>query len=140
VKNLALAFQMYLADNDDAFPAAVSWRPLLEGYLKNDAVLVCPGAEDGRGYYAYNASLSGRTVDDLGRPERVVIAFETDAARSLSGGPELLPEEPRHLGGDNYAFADGHATWSARQSMQTADRGEGVWQKQPVADYVWGVD
>ena len=137
VRNVALAFQMYLADNDDAFPATASWRPLLEGYLKNDDVLVCPEAEDGRGYYAYNSALSGRTLNDLERPEGVVIAFETDAARMLSGGPELLPEEPRHLGGDSYGFADGHASWSRRESVQTEDQAEPVWQKRPVGDMVW---
>ena len=47
------------------------------------------------------------------------------------GGPELLPEVPRHLGGDLYGFADGHVQWLPRRKNP-----DGTWAKEPEADWV----
>jgi prepilin-type processing-associated H-X9-DG protein len=41
-------------------------------------------------------------------------------------------EEPRHLGGDNYGFADGSARWLRRKQLP-----DGTWAKEPEADVIW---
>ena len=50
------------------------------------------------------------------------------------GGPELLPDEPRHYGGDNYGFADGHTVWLPRKKSP-----DGTWAKEPEAEVRWEV-
>jgi hypothetical protein len=49
MKNVALALQMYLADNNDAFPPSGEseevWR-ILDEYVKNRSVFMRPGTED----------------------------------------------------------------------------------------------
>jgi hypothetical protein len=55
--------------------------------------------------------LSGSAMDD---PATYLVIFESDLGGSVSGGPEALAAKPRHLGGDNWGFADGHAKWFTR--------------------------
>jgi len=51
----------------------------------------------------------------------------------MAGGPELLPDEPRHMGGDNYGFADGTVKWLARKKLP-----DGTRAKAPDADWlIW---
>jgi prepilin-type processing-associated H-X9-DG protein len=53
-----------------------------------------------------------------------------------AGGPELLPDEPRHLGGDHYGFADGHVEWLPRKLLGVTWLGNRTWAKEPDADWV----
>jgi len=117
VKSLARAVQMYLADNDDVFPDAGNWCEALRPYAKNDEVFICPTAPGLRCAYAYNAALSGVRLDALADPVRTIAIFESEAGWNAHGGPELLSEEPRHLGGDDLGFADGHAAWMHRERL-----------------------
>ena len=43
----------------------------------------------------------------------------------------VFSERPRHLGGDNYGFADGHVQWIKRKQNP-----DGSWAKEPDADWV----
>jgi prepilin-type processing-associated H-X9-DG protein len=125
VKNIALAFDMYLEDNDDRFPAAGAWCGAMEAYLPNAEVYRCASAMDQPCGYAYNAALShvqGIAPEHAGA---TVLIFECDRGWNAAGGPDLLSAEPRHLGGDNFGYADGHAEWLIRGS--TAAR-EQRWQ------------
>jgi len=132
VKNISLAIQMYVADNDDRFPPAGDWCGILDEYVKNRDVFRCPEARGTSGWdYAYNALLSAKSMYDLTDPANTVAIFESDAGRNAAGGPELLPDEPRHSGGDNYGFADGDAQWIKRKK-----RPDGSWAKEPEADWV----
>jgi hypothetical protein len=121
VKNLALALQMYLADNDDAFPRADSWCESLEDYIKNWDVLQCPSVRDRGGErecdYAFNDALGGANVSDLADPATAVAIFESDVGWNAAGDASILPAAPRHFEGDNYGCADGHATWVTRDEL-----------------------
>lgn len=64
-------------------------------------------------------------------PENAVAVLERGCGVALSGGPALLPDEPRHLGGDNYGFADGHAQWIERKQLP-----DGTWAKEPADEWV----
>lgn len=68
------------------------------------------------------------------RADETVLVFESGSAVALAGGPELLPDEPRHFGGDNYGFADGSARWIRRKRLP-----DGTWAKAPDADVIWEV-
>jgi prepilin-type processing-associated H-X9-DG protein len=135
VKNIALAFQMYLADNGDRFPSAVGWCDRLDEYVMNRDVFRCPQGEGLVGEYAYNAALDGASVADLADREHTIVVFESDWGWNAGGGLELVADQPRHRGSDNYGFADGHA-----QQIRRKQNPDGTWAKEPEADWViWEV-
>ena len=70
--------------------------------------------------YAVNGNcrdLNAWAIDD---PVRYVVLFESDVGCNGTGGTEDLAPEPRHRGGDNWGFADGHAHWYPRDSAGDA--------------------
>ena len=112
VMNLSLALQMYLYDYDDHLPATTDWCDVLVGpYVGNPDAFVCPAASDLPCGYAFNASLASVSTADVYDPGQTVAFFESDRGWNAAGGPELLPAEPRHLGGYNFGYPDGHVTW-----------------------------
>ena len=126
VKVLAVAMLMYADDYDDTFPPAHNWCDQVQPYLGRASrdhlphirrsvaeSFVCPKARHLRCGYAYNSALAGMRYEALADPGRAVLIFESDAGWNAHGGPELLPEQPRHQS-DNYAFADGHARAGSR--------------------------
>ena len=115
VKNISLALQMYIADYDDRLPAADNWCGDLEEYVYNYHVFICPVAGDLDSAYAYSSDLSGADLVSFADPVSTVAIFESDLGWNASGLPQdILPSEPRHLGGDNYGYLDGHAQWVSR--------------------------
>ena len=130
VKAMAVAAWEYSSKNG-AFMSTRRWREDLGPYLDRAPKLACPRAPRDSSGYAYNAALSGVRVGDLRNPSRTVVIFESDGAEDHAGGSEMLPERPRHSGGDNYGFADGHAQWIKRKK-----RADGTWAKEPEADWV----
>jgi prepilin-type processing-associated H-X9-DG protein len=137
-KRLALATRMYAEEWHDTLPEAEIWCEALLPYTGESPSFVCPVAADLDCAFAYNRALGGMTDRFLHDPMSTVAIFESDAGWNAAGGPELLPTEPRHLGGDNYGFADGHAAWMARKWQGTADAR--TWNKRPTADVIWEVD
>jgi len=135
VMRIAQSLQMYRADADGTFPLARHWPGVALSYGLDETDLICPADPDLRGSYAYNQALSGMMYDAMADPSHVVAIFESDAAWLASGGPELLPKEPRrsHLGGDNYGFADGHQRWLPRRKLPADPSG---WAKGTDADWV----
>jgi prepilin-type processing-associated H-X9-DG protein len=123
VKNLALALQMYLADNDGRFPQSAGWRDRLWEYTRVADVFWCPSAKSQLGLYAYNRSLSSVSSQDVRARENTVAVFESDRGYPSAGGRSLLPAQPRHLGGDNYGFVDGHAAWLNREKAMSEEGG-----------------
>jgi hypothetical protein len=128
VKTMVLALRMYGEDHGGRFPLADDWVGAVRAYRTDDELFICPGDPDFTGSYAYNQALSGMMYDAMDEPGHVVAIFESDEAWLAAGGAELLPEEPRHLGGDNYGFADGHAAWWNRERVLSADPSELRWE------------
>jgi hypothetical protein len=119
VKNLALALQMYLADNGDVFPAADAWCESLEDYVKNWDVFRCPSVRDRDREcdFAFNDALDGASMSDLADPASTVAIFESDVGWNAAGDASILPAAPRHLEGDIYGRADGHALSVKREEL-----------------------
>ncbi len=134
VNNISLALQMYVDDNDDRFPPASDWSDRLSEYVRNRDVYRCDKADGLECGFAYNAFLSGASLADIADPSQVVVIFESERGWNAAGGPELLPDEPRHLGGDNYGFADASGKWLPRKKLP-----DGIWAKEPDADVIWEV-
>lgn len=107
VKQLGAAAQMYGNDNGDKLPPAADWPTLFQQrYSVTASVLADPAAPGEGRAYAMNAAVTHLAVLD---PARTVLFFECRPGSPPAGGPELLPEEPRH--GSRYiiGFIDGHA-------------------------------
>ncbi len=112
MKNTAMAVQMYLADNDK-FPEADKWVDQLADYIANEEILKCPDDEsDARCSYGFNASLSGKSAAEIADPSQLVVIYETASPGDCpSGGPDDVASPARHMGGNNFGYADGHAQW-----------------------------
>jgi prepilin-type processing-associated H-X9-DG protein len=141
VSVLAKALRLYAADHG-TFPPADSWSQAaserVDWHVKSRTkeLLQCPSVPGCACAYGYNSALSSTTRRALQNPAQTIVIFETDADRNTAGGPELLPDEPRHLGSDNYGFADGHVRSLQRRKLGTDERGDPIWAKEPDADWV----
>jgi prepilin-type processing-associated H-X9-DG protein len=122
VKNIALAIQMYAVDNDDMLPSADAWCDQVGGYTKNRGVFLCERSWGTPSAYAYNDTLNRASLAHLGDTASLIAIFESNAGWNAHGGPELLVTEPRHLGGDNWAFADGHVRWISRSKLSAEEQ------------------
>jgi len=115
---------------------AREWCDEVDRYLSSKAVLVCPAAPELDCGYALNAALSGLPYGAIENSRHTVAIFESDAGWNAAGGPELLPDDPRHFGDDDYVFADGHVEWLPRRKLGTDKHGKPIWAKEPDADWV----
>lgn len=111
VKQLGNAMSMYTNDWNDQLPPAENWNKALTPYAGNTAIFICPSAKSkDEPSYAMNGQLSGLFDAQLEDPAYTVMIFDSIPGRNRSGGSELLPSPPRHLGENNtIGFADGHA-------------------------------
>jgi prepilin-type processing-associated H-X9-DG protein len=130
LRSLVSSLQAYLAASGGQYPVAETWLESLAAAPQLRNRVRCPVAAKPTHSYALNLALAGLRDDEIQEPSRLVAFFESDAGWNAAGGPELLPAEPRHLGGDNYAFADGHVIWLPRKKLP-----DGSWAKEPDANY-----
>jgi len=134
---LSEAIRQY-AGHHGRFPSADRWVKQLEadrGKERIRSLLYCPSGGDSSGAYAFNAALDGVPRDSIRDPAHTVVLLESSRGRNAAGGPELLPDVPRHQGGDNYGFADGHAEWLKRRQNP-----DGTYAKEPAAEVRWEVE
>jgi len=112
LKQIALAAAMFAADHGNALPDADKWVDELAPYAKNEQIFRCPAAPNLEYGYAMSRALSGQWQDRILQPAVQVAFFETDlGTRNAAGGAEAVCKPGRHNGGNNFAFADGHALW-----------------------------
>ncbi len=132
VKQVTLALRQIVRGNGNRhLPTAwCDTLTSLDGFDKQHTFL-CPERSDLSCGYALNSALTDSWPSGQISVSHVVMLFESDAGWNAAGGPELLPDEPRHLGGDNYGFADGHVQWIRRKKLP-----DGTWVKEPDADWV----
>jgi prepilin-type processing-associated H-X9-DG protein len=114
LKQLSTALLMYMQDYDERFPPADRWTPNLQPYIKNNSVYKCPSDPKPHGY-AMNKNLSRGSLADVERPAEITALFESNLHRpSANGTATAVAKPPRHMGGNNYAFIDGHVKWLDR--------------------------
>jgi prepilin-type processing-associated H-X9-DG protein len=114
VENIAMAMQMFSVDNGK-FPSADKWVDQIKPYLANDAVLKCPeDKSSARCSYGMNKALSKKAVKKIKNPSAVVAIYETaHPGKNPSGGAKDVVSPPRHPGGSNFGYADGHGEWKS---------------------------
>lgn len=119
LKLVAQGFALYSQDHEGKFPPVDSWnKHVLDDYMRNFRDF-CPDARNGDPTYAMNLSLNGMTMKQVRDPKSTVMVYESVTGWNLAGGPELLPSPPRHSGGNNFSFVDGHAKW--HKNTETSD-------------------
>ena len=112
LKQIVLGMLMYAQDHDEVLPDAAAWMDELMPYLKNDQLFHCPSAPHLKYGYAMNAALSKRSMAEVAEPWQVAVIFDSDlGTRNAFGGPDAVANPPRHNGGNNYAYVDGHVKW-----------------------------
>ena len=114
LRQIALAMRMYIADWDGGFPPANKWCDALRPYVRSFDLFTCPAVAErgGRWGYAMNWKLSRRRLSEIERPVHTVLFYETESLRkSACGDGRDMPKEGRHMGGNNFAFVDGHVKW-----------------------------
>ena len=138
-KAMAQSMLLYLADYDRTFPPASTWSDSLVPHLSSIDSIRCPSASNQNCSYAFLALLGQTSADKIAEPRLAIVLFESDAGWNAVGGPELLPDRPRHAGGDNYVFSDGRVSWRSRRHFSDAQGGT-VWAKREYGYYpdeVW---
>ncbi len=112
LKQMMLGMLMYAQDYDQHLPDAAIWMDELKPYLPKEQLFRCPAAPHLEYGYAMNAALSKHNLAEIPEPWQVAVIFDSDAGtRNASGGLDAVANPPRHNGGNNYAYADGHAKW-----------------------------
>jgi len=117
IKSIGLDLAMYATDYGDRLPPPGDWQVSLDGYVANQQEYVCPSALGEPGY-AYNHRLDSFAVKRLSVPAEAYLGWDAGAAPP---GVTPLPGTTanRHLGGDNFVFADGRAKWLSAGEVPT---------------------
>lgn len=80
VKQMGLAFDMYLQDWDDRLPPRAGWTDRLQPYPGNDSLLRCPGIREPRpeaSGYAYNSRFAGVARATIAPDPTLPLAFDS---------------------------------------------------------------
>ncbi|MBE3097024.1 MAG: DUF4190 domain-containing protein [Planctomycetes bacterium] len=122
VKQLCITAQIYATAHRQQLPPADSWPQVFQEQAGLSAdVMTDPGDDKGGRAYAMNAGLGG-TIQHPD-PSRTVLFFECRPGAPPAGGPDLLPDEPRHAGKYVIGFLDGHVESVAPEEVRRL-----IWQ------------
>jgi prepilin-type processing-associated H-X9-DG protein len=122
VNQLCTAAQVYATSHDQQLPPADSWPQVFQEQMGlSAAVMADPADQQGGRAYAMNAGLNGSIAyPDVGR---TVLFFECKSGAPPAGGPDLLPDKPRHAGRYVIGFLDGHVESVAPEEVRRL-----IWQ------------
>jgi len=121
LKQLGLAFTMYLQDNNECLPpygteADTSyWVKAVKPYGGEILADKCPDYHGTEISYGVNKHLgeTGKKINFFIAPTKAPLVFDTKggvpAGDEHNADPEWL--DNRHSGGTNFCFVDGHTAW-----------------------------
>jgi prepilin-type processing-associated H-X9-DG protein len=119
-KQMALSLMQYAEDNDGALPVSSAWMDKIHTYTHQD--FTCPDlGQPGHGLYgyAYNSQIGSKNISSFPAPGNVAAIYDsTNTARNASDAMTSLPSPPRHRGGNNIVYLDGHVTLVGPKSTQ----------------------
>jgi len=126
VKQLCSVTMQYAASHRQKLPPVDTWPEVFQQQLGlPPQVMADPTDEEGGRAYAMNAALAGGTLV-APDPGRTVLFFECQPGSPPAGGPELLPEKPRHAGRYVIGFLDGHVEAVPPENIENL-----VWEPKP---------
>ncbi len=169
LKQIGTGMLMYAQDNDEHLPVGgyyeilqawpnsldtMTWRALVQPYLKNTAVYICPSAPPGQWSYGINGCLtcphnchtdSWASLVQIPRPSEIVLLADMRKYMGCAWniawpGSECCGNTPadwidansRHNGGSNILYCDGHAKWSPARMLVGPP---GQWQDDHIANW-----
>lgn len=107
LRTLSTAVQEYSYDYDD-FPTGDKWCDLLQEHAELSSIIFhCKAAPEGTYCYGFNSNLLEEHSLD-GKDLDLVMMFEIQGGRNVTGGPELLYIGRHEDEGCNIAYVDGH--------------------------------
>lgn len=114
VKQISLALLMYAGDWDQQLPLAKNWSSAILPYFKDRKLLHCPAdASNAVSSYGMNKVLAGKNIGRIKNQAQVVMLYETKHPGTAPvGDAKDVASPPRHDGGNNYGYVDGHAMWT----------------------------
>jgi len=133
---LMLGVMMYTQDYDEVYPGYYNpdppnnidqWHELIQPYVNNEQVLICPSDRNRNPGYGWNyrfISYGWRdptnavgdpftTLANVKYPAETVIMADSHSyyVRGPGTTNQSYWPKPRHNGGSNFGLADGHAKW-----------------------------
>jgi len=112
LKRLSQVLGQYVVDNGACPPPDSDWQASTIRYAESDSIYHCSVLERNwrEDYgYALNKGIAGKNPNKVSEPSKVPLVFESDLlGKSSWSKPDKLAAEPRHAGGNNVAFCDGH--------------------------------
>jgi prepilin-type N-terminal cleavage/methylation domain-containing protein/prepilin-type processing-associated H-X9-DG protein len=132
LKQMGLAFFMYNQDYDETFVMVPNWKTVLQPYIKNTQINVCPSRKSLPWYYGQGYNIGCTTPFVQGLPLQSESAIASPSVKILvaewdfcNSGPPCGPTGPQwpnngtcfwavtrvHGGGSNVLFCDGHTKW-----------------------------
>ncbi|MBN2451999.1 MAG: DUF1559 domain-containing protein [Lentisphaeria bacterium] len=132
VKQINLAFLMYVQDNKERWPqmywSGTAWEPAHAGYwggqirsyLNDNKMFLCPSKSDTTCSYIYNIYLNGRSITTITvSPSNVATIadgiwngwYGLDGSNMAVYGHTSCRIMAIHNKGANHGFVDGHAAW-----------------------------
>ena len=119
---------LYAKEHEGRLPECSKWcDAIYDGYGTTRTLLLCPetgGIPTGPGSaepkvtdYGFNENLSGVKMCGVREPAMTVLLFEADRGTNVFGGRDRMIPEPRHPGGFNFLFVDGHSENVPKQNL-----------------------
>jgi len=103
---------MYAQDYDERLPRSRGWSDVVYPYIKSKGIFLCPAVRGDRPGYAVNAPLDVLSLSRFESCAHTVMLFDSDAlVRNAADRGGSWPVPPRHSGGNNAAYVDGHVKW-----------------------------
>ncbi len=134
LKQISLGMLMYASDYDEHLPMKGNWCDAVYPYVTNRQIFVCPLLPDAECGYAYNSQLSEAYLRRITSPAKAVSLFDARGGSwNLAGGRELV--DPRHNGGPNVAFADGHVKWMSESGLEMLEWGTLPGEQPPSSEH-----
>ncbi len=140
-KQIMLGALMYAQDYDEAMLAHriadgsggwINWPQVLQPYLKNQQILVCPSDASPDSFpkfgggtmltsFGYNGGqLNHMSMGSVDMPAETLSFVDGVSYYASYSNSDYRPEA-RHNDGCNVSFVDGHAKWYSLDKLYTAD-------------------
>ena len=123
LRQLALAAHVYADQWEGVLPPGDTWPQALKAYTGSEDRLRSPHNPGAGRAYAINAAIAGRHLNEIPDLTETVLFFEAEFGSPPSGGPGLLPANPRGRHGYGIAFVDGHVAAVPKDEV-----GNLIWQ------------
>ena len=125
LKQLGLAINMYLQDNDEGFPSVLEWEDKISEYAAERS-FSCPSEKSVTNGYAINKNVASQKFSGISHPSTLPLLFDRNPAGAFQGNDEdpgfyYSICSDRHTKGTDFLFLDSHAAWISKPAGAGTD-------------------